>query len=479
MFEEEQIPAEPPRTVLVVDDEEHMRNLLGDALSSSGYEIQFAGSGRELGAAIERGFQGVILLDVQLPDANGLELLERMTRELPNNKVIIVTAHGSIGMALTAMLEHGASYVHNKLEEGFLARMGVSVKNAFTEIDLESQVRRLQDLLDQGTFTHEIVTASPKMQKIFELIRYVTDSRVSVLIYGESGTGKELVARAIQANGPRKDKPFIAINCAGIPETLLESELFGYEKGAFTGAYGRKIGRFEQAHGGTLFLDEIGELSHGLQAKLLRVLQEQEFERVGGTERVKVDVRVLSATNQDLLKAVETDRFREDLYYRLAVFPIEIPPLRERPEDIPLLAKHFLQHFASAENKAISDISREAMGLLLDYRYPGNVRQLENAIAHAVVICQAEQIEPADLPHFLWKSTDPDQDIPSLGPLGLRNLVEKLIQSRTDVPLLATIDEALMLRALEVHDGNVSTTAEALGIDRTTLHRRLKRLESR
>ena len=476
---EEQILAEPRRTVLVVDDEEHMRNLLGDALSSSGYEIQFAASGRELGAAIERGFQGVILLDVQLPDANGLELLERMTRELPDNKVIIVTAHGSIGMAMSAMLEHGAFYVHNKLEEGFLTRIGVSVKNAFTEIDLGSQVRRLQGLLDQGTFTHEIVTVSPKMQRILELIRHVTDSRVSVLIYGESGTGKELVARAIQTNGPRKDKPFVAINCAGIPETLLESELFGYEKGAFTGAYGRKIGRFEQAHGGTLFLDEIGELSHGLQAKLLRVLQEQDFERVGGTERVKVDVRVLSATNRDLLKAVETGRFREDLYYRLAVFPIEIPPLRERPEDIPLLAKHFLRNIASAENKPISDISREAMGLLLDYRYPGNVRQLENAIAHAVVICKTEHIEPADLPHFLWESTDPDQDVPGLGPMGLRNLVDKLIQSRTDVPLMATIDEALMLRALAVHDGNVSATAEALGIDRTTLHRRLKRLDGR
>ncbi len=476
---EEQTLAELPRAVLVVDDEEHIRDLLGDALSSSGYEIQFAASGRELVAAIERGFQGVILLDVQLPDANGLELLDRMTRELPNNKVIIVTAHGSIGMAMSAMLEHGASYVHNKLEEGFLTRLGVSVKNAFTEIDLESQVRHLQDLLDQGTFTHKIVTVSPKMQKIFELIRHVTDSRVSVLIYGESGTGKELVARAIQANGPRKDKPFVAINCAGIPETLLESELFGYEKGAFTGAYGRKIGRFEQANGGTLFLDEIGELSHGLQAKLLRVLQEQEFERVGGTERVKVDVRVLSATNQDLLKAVETGRFREDLYYRLAVFPIEIPPLRERPEDIPLLAKHFLQKSASAENKAINNISLEAMGLLLEYRYPGNVRQLENAIAHAVVICQADQIEAADLPLFLRKPTGADDTVPGLGLMGLRNLVEKLIQSRSDVPLLETIDVALMLRALAVHEGNVSATAEALGIDRTTLHRRLKRLRSR
>ncbi|MFH1529143.1 MAG: sigma-54 dependent transcriptional regulator [Pseudomonadota bacterium] len=464
------------RSILVVDDEEEIRDMLADSLEAAGYLVTLAGSGRELGKAVRDGFRGVILLDVQLPDANGLELLGHLSREMADNKVIIVTAHGSIGMAMTAMLEQGAFYVHSKLEEGFLTRLGVSVKNAFKEMELGSQVRRLQGLLDQGALTHDIVSVSPLMQRVFQLISHVTDSRVSVLIYGESGTGKELVARAIHANGPRKDNPFVAINCAGIPETLLESELFGYEKGAFTGAYARKIGRFEQAHRGTLFLDEIGELSPGLQAKLLRVLQEQEFERVGGTEPVRVDVRVLSATNRDLVVEIEKDRFREDLYYRLAVFPIEIPPLRDRPEDIPLLSKHFLHKYTTAENKQIKDISREAMRLILDHRYPGNVRQLENALAHAVVVCQGDEIEPADLPRFLRDMAPMADNSPSLGPGGMKNLIEKIIRSRNDVPRLASMEDALIRRALDVHDGNVSAAAETLGIDRTTMHRRLKRL---
>jgi two-component system response regulator AtoC len=464
------------RSILVVDDEEEIRSMLADSLEAAGYDVSLGGSGRELEEAVRGGFHGVILLDVQLPDANGLELLGNLSREMSDNKVIIVTAHGSIGMAMTAMLDQGAFYVHSKLEEGFLTRLGVSVKNAFKEMELGSQVRRLQGLLDQGALRHDIISVSPKMQRVLQLISHVTDSRVSVLIYGESGTGKELVARAVHSNGPRKDKPFVAINCAGIPETLLESELFGYEKGAFTGAYARKIGRFEYANGGTLFLDEIGELSQGLQAKLLRVLQEQEFERVGGTEKIRVDVRILSATNRDLVEEVEKDRFREDLYYRLAVFPIEIPPLRDRPEDIPILSKHFLQKYAAAENKKIEDISREAMRMILNHRYPGNVRQLENAMAHAVVVCQGTEIEPQDLPRFLRPTAGGDVDIPSLGPVGVENLIEKIIRSKNDVPSLAVLEDALIRRALEVHDGNVSGAAETLGIDRTTLHRRLKRM---
>jgi len=464
------------RSILVVDDEEEIRNMLADSLEAGGYLVSLAGSGAELEEHVRAGFHGVILLDVQLPDANGLELLDSLSSEMADNKVIIVTAHGSIGMAMTAMLEQGAFYVHSKLEEGFLTRLGVSVKNAFKEMDLGSQVRRLQGLLDQGTLTHDIVSVSPGMQRVLQLISHVTDSRVSVLIYGESGTGKELVARAVHSNGPRRDKPFVAINCAGIPETLLESELFGYEKGAFTGAYARKIGRFEQAHGGTLFLDEIGELSQGLQAKLLRVLQEQEFERVGGTEKVRVDVRVLSATNRDLIDEVEKDRFREDLYYRLAVFPIEIPPLRDRPEDIPLLAKHFLQKYTTAENKEIRDISREAMRLILEHRYPGNVRQLENALAHAVVVCQSSLIEPHDLPRFLRTTSEGEIDLPSLGPVGLKNLIEKTIRTQKDVPSLAVLEDALIRRTLDVLDGNMSAAAKALGIHRATLHRRLKQM---
>jgi len=478
MIEEQTGPGEL-RSILVVDDEEEIRNMLSDSLEAAGYTVTLAGSGRELEEAMETGFHGVVLLDVQLPDANGLELLQRLNLAQSDNKVIIVTAHGSIGMAMTAMFEHGAFYVHSKLEEGFLTRLGVSVKNAFKEMELGSQIRHLQGLLEQDSLNHEIVSVSPKMQRILQLIQHVTDSRVSVLIYGESGTGKELVARAIHSNGPRRDKPFVALNCAGIPETLLESELFGYEKGAFTGAYARKMGRFEQAHLGTMFLDEIGELSPGLQAKLLRVLQEQEFERVGGTERIRVDVRVLSATNRHLVDLVKKERFREDLYYRLAVFPIEIPPLRERPEDIPILSKHFLQKYTAAENKDIKDISREAMSLILEHRYPGNVRQLENAVAHAVVVCQGDNIERGDLPRFLRDTGAGGDDGPGIGAEGVQNLVAKIIRSRTDVPPMATVEDALIRRALDVHDGNISAAAKTLGIDRTTLHRRLKRMDIR
>ncbi|MBM4370509.1 MAG: sigma-54-dependent Fis family transcriptional regulator [Deltaproteobacteria bacterium] len=476
MAEHRNLTGSHAQNVLIVDDEDEIRNLLTDYLGQSGYRVQAARSGTELLHALERGFHGVVLLDVQLPDANGLELLEQMSRDTPDNKVIIVTAHGSIGMALTAMREQGAFYVHNKLEEGFLTRLSVSVKNAFNEIHLGTQIRHLEDLLEQGALRHDIITVSPKMQHLLELIQHVTDSRVPVLIFGESGTGKELVARAIHFGGPRRERPFVAINCAGIPETLLESELFGYEKGAFTGAYARKIGRFEQAHTGTLFLDEIGELSTALQAKLLRVLQEQEFQRVGGTESIRVDVRVLSATNRNLQEEVRRDRFREDLYYRLAVFPLQIPPLRERPEDIPLLAKHFLGKFAASEGKPIRDISREAMRMVMEHPYPGNVRQLENAIAHAVVVCQTNVIEPADLPGFLHHVEQ--EGLSGEGSLGLWSFMDRLIRKPSDVPRLQAVEEALLRRALLVHGGNASATARALGVARSTLLRRLREMES-
>lgn len=458
------------QSVLIVDDDDHIRNMLFEHLDVQGYQVQQARTGAELVAKIEKGFEGVVLLDVQLPDANGLELLDRIREKTPFNKVIIVTAHGSIGMAMTALREKDAFYVHSKLEDGFLSRLSISVKNGFNEMLLGSQVRQLKSQLGEKKVKTEIITFSPKMQRVLTLISQVTDSKVSVLITGESGTGKELVARAIHSSGIRSTKPFVAINCAGIPENLLESELFGYEKGAFTGAYGRKKGKFEVANGGTLFLDEIGELSLVLQAKLLRVLQEQEFERLGGTEKISVDVRILSATNRDLKEEVAQGGFREDLYYRLSVFPITLPPLRERSEDIPLLAEYFRAKYSKAENKDIKEFSSDSMRLVTSYSFPGNVRQLENAIAHAVVVSQGPQIEAKDLPAYLGSR---DREVELEG-IGLIERIERSLKKPEDIPKLDELVMKVIDKAVAIHDGQLGEAAKSLGIHRTTLYRKLK-----
>jgi DNA-binding NtrC family response regulator len=459
--------------VLIVDDDENIRQMLDGHLSALGYATVLARNGAELRKALISGFYGVILLDVQLPDANGLELIGWIKGQTPDNKVIIVTAHGSIGMAMTALREKDAFYVHSKLEEGFLTRLHISIKNAFNEMHLGSQVRQLQNQLGEKKLKTDIVTRSPKMQQILNLISQVSDSKVSVLISGESGTGKELVARAIHSSGKRKNQAFIAINCAGIPENLLESELFGYERGAFTGAQGRKKGKFEVANEGTLFLDEIGELSLVLQAKLLRVLQEQEFERLGGTEKITVDVRILSATNRDLRLEVSKGNFREDLYYRLSVFPITLPPLRERPEDIPLLAEYFRTKFAKAEDKDIRDFSREAMRLITSYPFPGNVRQLENSIAHAMVVCPGPTIDEKDLPNYLWS----EERSEALSGLSILDRLERMLKKQSDIPHLDKLEDMIIRQTMKLMDGQLGDAAEVLGIHRTTLYRKLKRLD--
>ncbi len=461
------------RQLLVVDDAPAIVEMVTDHFEAQGYLVDSATSGREAVARLMEGFDGLVLLDFKLPDVEGLELLDRVRDLAPHSDVIMITAHGSIGMAVEAVQNRGAFYVHSKSEEGFLEKLSGTVGNAFRQLDTSARLRSLESQMGSRYSFANIITQSPRMEAIFRTLQNVVESKVTVLVQGESGTGKELVAKAIHFNGPRREQPFIAINCAGIPDTLLESELFGYEKGAFTGAYARKAGTFEQAHKGTLFLDEIGEMNLALQAKILRVLQEKSFERLGGRDTINVDVRIVSATNRDLNAAVQSGEFREDLYYRLSVFPIDLPPLRHRMEDIEILAEHFLQRFSQEENKQIEGFTPRAMERLGSFHYPGNVRQLENIVAHAVVVAAGTKIDSVDLPPYLrtgefralGRAESPDSG----------TSLEDLL-SRRVLPLHRL--EALAIRkAIEACNGNVSLASRMLEISRATIYRKLKEVE--
>jgi two-component system, NtrC family, response regulator AtoC len=458
------------RKLLVVDDAPAIVEMVTDHFEAQGYEVESAGSGREAVAHLMGGFDGLVLLDFKLPDVEGLELLDRVRELAPHSAVIMITAHGSIGMAVEAVQNRGAFYVHSKSEEGFLEKLSGTVGNAFRQLDTSRRLRSLESQMGSRYSFASIITRSPLMAAIFRTLQNVVESKVTVLVQGESGTGKELVAKAIHFNGPRRDQPFVAINCAGIPDTLLESELFGYEKGAFTGAYARKAGKFEQAHKGTLFLDEIGEMNLALQAKILRVLQERSFERLGGRDTINVDVRIISATNRDLEVAVETGEFREDLYYRLSVFPVDLPPLRHRMEDVEILAEHFLRVFAQEESKRLEGITPRAMERLTTFHYPGNVRQLENIVAHAVVVATGSKIDAGDLPPYLRAG---EYRLSGAGgsPDAAVSLEELL--SRRVLPLHRL--EALAIRkAIDACNGNVSLASRMLEISRATIYRKLR-----
>ncbi len=456
-------------TLLIVDDSPEIAEMIGDHFASVGYTIDIEGTGTGALEFLSRGFQGVVLLDYKLPDVDGLELLDKIPDLAPDSRVIMVTAHASIGMAMKAIQEKGAFYVHSKAEESFIDRLTGTVANAFNQLALERKLRSLEDQIGSRYTFASIVTQSREMEALFRTLEHVVESKVAVLIQGESGTGKELIAKAVHYNGPRQKQPFVAINCAGIPDTLLESELFGYEKGAFTGAHGRKAGKFEQAHRGTLFLDEIGEMNLSLQAKILRVLQEKSFERLGGNETVDVDVRIVSATNKDLEREVQRDSFREDLYYRLSVFPIHLPPLRDRKEDIPMLARHFLKKSGSDEGKEIAGFTQRALDRLISFDYPGNVRQLENIVSHAVVVCTGKKIDISDLPPYLRRGGGQVSDT-----------TVPLFEGGTDgattrVIPLKRLEDMAIANALEVCNGNVSLAARMLGVSRATIYRKVGR----
>ncbi|QTQ16110.1 sigma-54-dependent transcriptional regulator [Treponema parvum] len=439
-------------TILIIDDEKNIREGLAASFEMDGYDVCVAADGQEGLSYIEKGGIDLVITDLRMPGIRGEDLLRRVTTESPGIPVIVLTGHGSIDAAVEAMHNGAYDFLTKPLN---LDRLGLIVKRALKNRELSLRHRQLQEELEGRHSFDNMIGKSAEMQKVFELIRKVAPSKASVLITGESGVGKELVADAIHNLSPRKENSFIKVHCAALSETLLESELFGHEKGAYTGADSLVKGRFELAHGGTIFLDEIGEINQNIQIKILRVLQEKKFERVGGTQTIEVDVRIITATNKNLEEEVRAGRFREDLYYRLNVIHIHVPPLRDRKDDIPLLATGFLNRFAKENHKDIKGIDPRARAALYKYDWPGNIRQLQNCIESAAVMCSGSELTLEDLP-------------PSVSHVSS--------DAQISVPAGITLSEAekiIILQNLAVLKGNKSKTAEVLGIGRKTLHRKL------
>ena len=440
--------------VLVVDDDAAIREALSRTLEKFGYEVVLAEDGQAGLDRLREGGVHILLADLQMPKVSGQELLRAAKTLAPEVEVIVITGHGTVEDAVEAMKEGAYDFITKPFKR---VQLEQTIRRAAEKQTLALQNRRLQARLDELQGGGRIIGTSPVMVRMLELVRQVATSTATVLIQGESGTGKELIADAVHHGSPRRDRPLIKVNCAALPEGLLESELFGHERGAFTGAVARKEGRFELADGGTLFMDEIGEISPAMQAKLLRVLQAGEFERVGGTHTLRVDVRLVAATNADLAGLVREKRFREDLYYRLNVIAVHLPPLRERCEDIPLLAHHFLRRFAAKNAKTVTGFTEEALDLLQTYAWPGNVRELENVIERAVVLTRSPLITPADLPETL---TGSEQSV--------RHLVISI-----GTPL-EEVEDRLIEETLRYAKGDKTIAAKLLGIATRTIYRRMK-----
>jgi DNA-binding NtrC family response regulator len=442
------------RTVLVVEDDAAMRELLVESLADEGYRVVEASGGREGVRKVREQPVDLVITDIRMPDLDGLDMVREIrTLDAPPD-VITVTAFGSIDTAIKAMKLGALDYITKPFD---IEQLAIRVSRALGDRELRQEVTRLREEVAEKHRFDSLIGRSAAMQEVFELIRRLTDNPVSVLITGESGTGKELVARALHFNGRRADKPFAPVNCAAIPDNLLESELFGYKKGAFTDATHDRRGLLEEANGGSVFFDEVAELSPALQAKLLRVLQEREVKPLGSSQRIPVDVRVLSATNRDLDQLMRTGVFRHDLYYRLNVVTVHIPPLRERPDDILPLAGHLLRQAATRAEKEVDRIAPDAARALLAYDWPGNVRQLENVMERAVALCRGDRIEQTDLPAALLHR-DP-ADVAAAAAEGLT---------------LAQLEQSFIRHVLEQEQGNKSRAAQRLGLDRKTLYRKLK-----
>jgi Nif-specific regulatory protein len=396
-----------PRTVLIADDEPNIRRVLEAMFTKDGFTVLTAENGKRAIDLASSNSIDILISDLIMPDMTGVEVLRAVKQLQPDSAAIMVTAYGTIKTAVDAMRLGAYNYITKPFD---VDEMRVLVKKALEHRNLKEENTQLKQQLKTNYRMENIVGSSGRMQELFKVIERAADSRATVLIRGESGSGKELVARALHYNSSRANKPFVAVSCAALSETLLESELFGHEKNAFTGAATQKPGRFEMAHGGTLFLDEVGEIPPPLQVKLLRVLQEREFERVGGTKTIKIDVRLVAATNKDLEKAVKEGDFREDLYYRLQVIQVFVPPLRDRREDIPALVEHCLQKYNSENGRKLEFVSKEALDLLMHYRFPGNVRELENAMERAVVMADpdSKEITPDLLPMSIRQVADKD-----------------------------------------------------------------------
>jgi DNA-binding NtrC family response regulator len=442
----------PVRRVLVVDDEPNARSALAELLRDEGYVTAVAQNGQEALALLPEFDPDVVLTDLKMPVLDGLGLVTRGKPLVPHASFVIMTAFGSIDTAVTAIKAGAENYLTKPLD---LDAVAVLVDRAAEKASLSREASDLRKRLDERFSVGNILGSHPSMQQLVKTINQVAASKATVLIHGESGTGKELIAQAIHQNSPRRDKPFVRLNCAALAESLLESELFGHERGSFTGAAGRREGRFKQADGGTLFLDEVSEIPMSVQVKLLRFLQEKQFERVGGNETLSVDVRIVAATNRDLKERVKAGSFREDLYYRLNVVQIDVPPLRVRRSDIPLLAHHFLRRYAADNQRSIDSFTDGALQALLAYPWPGNVRELENAIERAVVLCQGTQIGAEHLPGAASESVqEPALLIPGV--------------------TLAELERMAILQTLEAMDGSTARAAEVLGISRRKVQYRLK-----
>jgi DNA-binding NtrC family response regulator len=451
----------PKPHLLFVDDEPALRGLMAERLSERGFEVAEADGGENALRLLDQFAFDIVITDLRMPGVDGMAVIEAARERYPAIIAIVITGYGTVKDAVDAIKRGASDFIAKPFQFDALTHV---LDKALEQRRLSSENAYLRSQLEQRYGFSGIVGRSQPMRKLFERLEAVAPQNTTVIITGETGTGKEVVARAIHHNSPRRSNRFIALNCSAIPETLLEAELFGHVRGAFTGAVGARQGRFEQAHRGTLFLDEVGTMSTALQMKLLRVLQEREFERVGDNQTVKVDVRVIAATNSDLAKMVGEGRFREDLYYRLNVVDVTLPPLRERPDDVPLLVKHFLEKFAPG---APIVVSQAAMRALMAYTWPGNVRQVENAIERAVALgAGRHEIDVTDLPPEVVEAPQPPSmptfDFPEEG---------------LDMPRhLAEIELRLIQRSLERTGGNRNKAAELLGIKRTTLVEKLKRL---
>jgi DNA-binding NtrC family response regulator len=445
--------------ILVVDDEDNARRAIVTILGEEGYEVSEASNGVDALTRIEEFSPAVVLSDVRMPQMDGLTLLKK-ARELGSDTTfVMMTAFASVETAVEAMRAGADNYLIKPLDaDAVLVILG----KALEKRSLRRETESLREQVRARSRFHNIIGDSPQLQGVYDVVRRAAGTRATVLILGESGTGKELIAQALHHESPRRDKPFIRVHCAALSENLLESELFGHEKGSFTGASARKEGRFELADGGTLFLDEIGEISPSVQVKLLRVLQQREFERVGGTQTLKVDVRIVAATHRDLTAEVKAGRFREDLFYRLNVVSVTLPPLRERKSDIPPLVSHFLEKYGESYGKEVKGLAPGTLQALLAHDWPGNIRELENAIERAVVLAQGAEVATDDLPPVLR------------GPRPLGTSSTHLIPGSS----MATIEREAILRTVEMVQGSTSRAAEILGISVRKIQYRLKEYSS-
>lgn len=445
-------------SILIVDDEKSQRDILEAILSREGYKITTVPGGREALKKLESDEYDLILTDLKMQGMSGMELLDAVLSQNPRQCVMMMTAHGTVGSAREAMKKGAFDYLEKPLERDDLL---LNLQKAFEHIRLLNENSILQKKLQDTIALPQIIGDHPKIKEVYRIVNKIAPTTSTVLIYGESGTGKELVARAIHELSPRRNAPFLAINCAAIPETLIESELFGHEKGSFTGATARETGIFEAATGGTVFLDEIGEMNVSMQAKLLRAIQEREIRRVGGKVNLPIDVRIISATNKDLEEEIKKGTFREDLYYRLNVIRVSLPSLRERGNDIAALAGFFVAKYASSPGLNVKGIAKPALKLLMDYSWPGNVRQLESVIERGVMMAEGELIQPEDLPVELIRSSTPAGSI------------------RFDLPpegvALEELERELIIKAMERSGWVVSKAAPLLKLSYKTLQYRLEK----